>query len=110
MLWQNISNTIMPLLCYNIGRGSDEMPQIMPIKELRNTTKISELCRQSNEPVFITKNGYGDMVVMSMKTYEEKMAVVDIHQKLAQAEEDIQGGRTNPAQEAFAKLRANHGL
>ena len=50
------------------------MPQIIPIKDLRDTNKISDLCSNSNEPIFVTKNGYGDMVVMSMKTYEEKLA------------------------------------
>lgn len=46
------------------------MPQIRPITDLRNTTEISELCHAKDEPVFITKNGYGDLVIMSMKTYE----------------------------------------
>ena len=46
------------------------MPQIRPITDLRNTTEISELCHAKREPVFITKNGYGDLVVMSMETYE----------------------------------------
>ena len=46
------------------------MPQIRPITDLRNTTEISELCHAKKEPVFITKNGYGDLVIMSMETYE----------------------------------------
>lgn len=46
------------------------MPKIIPITDLRNTTKISELCHGKNEPVFITKNGYSDLVIMSMETYE----------------------------------------
>ena len=46
------------------------MPQIRPITDLRNTTEISELCHAKSEPVFITKNGYGDLVIMSMETYE----------------------------------------
>ena len=46
------------------------MPQIRPITDLRNTTEISELCHAKDEPIFITKNGYGDLVIMSMKTYE----------------------------------------
>ena len=45
--------------------------KILPIKDLRDTNKISDLCNETNEPIFITKNGYGDMVVMSIKTYEE---------------------------------------
>ena len=46
------------------------MPQIRPITDLRNTTEISELCHAKNEPIFITKNGYGDLVIMSMEAYE----------------------------------------
>ena len=46
--------------------------QIIPINQLKDTAKISAICNESNEPVFITKNGYGDMVIMSMKTYEEQ--------------------------------------
>lgn len=46
------------------------MPQIRPITDLRNTTEIAELCHAKNEPVFITKNGYGDLVIMSMEVYE----------------------------------------
>ena len=43
------------------------MPQIIPIKDLKNTSDISDLCHVSEEPIFITKNGYGDMVIMSME-------------------------------------------
>lgn len=46
------------------------MPQIRPITDLRNTNEISELCHARREPIFITKNGYGDLVIMSMETYE----------------------------------------
>lgn len=46
------------------------MPKIRPITDLRNTNEISELCHAQREPIFITKNGYGDLVIMSMETYE----------------------------------------
>ena len=50
------------------------MPQIIPMKDLRNTNSISELCHAKQdakqEPIFVTKNGYGDLVIMSIKTYE----------------------------------------
>ena len=55
------------------------MPQIRPITDLRNTTEISELCHAKNEPVFITKNGYGDLVIMSMETYETLTASPSPH-------------------------------
>ena len=47
------------------------MPQIRPITDLRNTNEISELCHARKEPIFITKNGYGDLVIMSIEAYEE---------------------------------------
>lgn len=50
------------------------MLHIRPITDLRNTNEISELCHQSGEPIFITKNGHGDLVIMSMETYEKKLA------------------------------------
>ena len=50
------------------------MPLIVPIKELKKTAEISELCHQSNEPIFVTKNGYGDMVIMSIEYYERLVA------------------------------------
>ena len=55
------------------------MPQIIPIKDLKKTSEISEMCHTTNEPVFITKNGYGDMVIMSMEAYEETMKKLDIY-------------------------------
>ena len=48
------------------------MPSIVPIRDLKNTTAISQLCHEENEPIFVTKNGYGDIVIMSMETYEKK--------------------------------------
>lgn len=47
------------------------MPQIRPMTDLRNTNEISELCHAKNEPIFITKNGYGDLVVMSIEAYDK---------------------------------------
>ena len=41
------------------------MPQIIPIKDLKNTARVSELCHTLNEPIYITKNGYGNMVLTS---------------------------------------------
>ena len=46
------------------------MPYIRPIEDLKNYDEISELCHQSGEPVFITKDGNIDLVVMSIETYE----------------------------------------
>ncbi len=50
------------------------MPKIVPIRELKNTASISKFVEESNEPVFVTKNGYGSMVIMSMEVYEREFA------------------------------------
>lgn len=55
------------------------MPKIIPIRELRDTTMISELCHNTEEPVFITKNGYGDMVIMSLETFEKNSGMSDFY-------------------------------
>ena len=61
--------------------------------DLRNTNEISERCRQSAEPIFVTKNGYGDMVIMSMETYERTVAMAEVYRKLMQAEAEMMRAR-----------------
>lgn len=55
------------------------MPKIIPIRELRDTNTISEICHNTEEPVFITKNGYGDMVIMSLETFEKNSGMSDFY-------------------------------
>ena len=47
------------------------MPLIMPIKDLRNTTEISNIAHKEQEPIFITKKGYSDLVAMSSELYDK---------------------------------------
>ena len=84
------------------------MPQIRPITALRDTTEISDLCHSKHEPIFITKNGYGDMVIMSMRMYEEKLYMLDIYSKLAEAESDIVAGRMKNAKESLKRVREKY--
>jgi len=86
------------------------MPQIIPIRDLKNTSEISDLCHSIAEPIFVTKNGYGDMVVMSMETYEEQMRLMDIYAKLATAEEQIKTGRVMTAEDSMKGLREKYGI
>jgi PHD/YefM family antitoxin component YafN of YafNO toxin-antitoxin module len=86
------------------------MPQIIPIRDLKNTSEISKLCRSVNEPVFVTKNGYGDMVIMSMETYERTMFANDVHQKLAQGERSIEAGDTMDAADSLQNIRKKHAI
>jgi PHD/YefM family antitoxin component YafN of YafNO toxin-antitoxin module len=82
------------------------MPEIKPITELRNTNEISAICHEKDEPIFITKNGYGDLVIMSIETYERQLGLVDVYKKLAEAETQIaQGVPLLEGREVFKKLR-----
>ncbi|HHY08391.1 MAG TPA: type II toxin-antitoxin system Phd/YefM family antitoxin [Corynebacteriales bacterium] len=85
------------------------MPEIIPIKDLRDTNQISELCHSKKEPIFITKNGYGDLVIMSIDTYEKKLARADLYNKLAEAERQIENGEPLlDGEEVFKKLREKY--
>lgn len=88
------------------------MPNIRPISDLRNSAnEISDFCRQTREPVFITRNGTGDMVVMNIEEYERSQALIDLYGKLATAEQEIAAGAEGEDFLTFAKrLRGNvHG-
>ena len=86
------------------------IPQIIPIKELKNTGNISDMCKKSKEPIFVTKNGYSDMVVMSVDTYEEKLGMLELYQELAISEKQFQEGKTKDARIALAELKEKYGL
>lgn len=85
------------------------MPQIRPITDLRNTNEISDLCHAKQEPIFITKNGYGDLVVMSIETYEAMVETAETDAAISQAEAEFQQDRQlHDAREALASLRRKH--
>ena len=85
------------------------MPQIRPITDLRNTSEISDACHARREPVFITKNGYGDLVVMSIETYEEMLDCIATDKAIADAEQEIAaGGQLLDEKEALGALRRKY--
>lgn len=86
------------------------MPRIIPIRDLKDTAAISQMCSESKEPIYITKNGYGDMVLMSMKAYEERMMMLDVYDRLAAAEDEVQAGKVTDARASLRELRQKYGL
>ena len=85
------------------------MPQIRPITDLRNTNEISDICHAKNEPVFITKNGYGDLVVMSIETYEMMMESIASDIAISEAEAEFEeNGQLFDAKQVLAALRRKH--
>ncbi len=86
------------------------MVRIIPIKDLKDTTAISNLCKEVQEPIYISKNGYGDMVIMSMKVYEDTMGMLDVYQKLADAEKDVEEGKLIDGRDALNELRKKYNV
>lgn len=68
------------------------MPTIIPIRDLRNTSEISELAHRMQEPIFITKNGYSDLVLMSTELYEKFAQNNKIDQAIFEAEKEVEDG------------------
>ena len=86
------------------------MPQIIPIKDLKNTSNISEMCHSIDEPVFITTNGYGDMVSMSMENYENTMKQIKMYEDIAISERQIKEGKVKDARKSLSSMRERYGL
>ena len=85
------------------------MPQIRPITDLRNTNEISDICHTKNEPVFITKNGYGDLVIMSIETYEKMLEINETDMAIRESEAEYENGsEVIDAREALDSLRRKH--
>lgn len=85
------------------------MPLIMPIKELRNTNEISNLAHKEQEPIFITKNGYSDLVVMSSELYDRFARINRIDQAILESEQEIaNGAEALEAEAVFAELEKKH--
>lgn len=85
------------------------MPKITSSAELRNNyNEISNLCHQYNEPVFITKNGKGDLAVMSIEAYEELTARFELYNELKIGLDDIAAGRVVAAEDGKAIFREKY--
>ena len=84
------------------------MPRIIPIKDLKDTAAISEMCNNSNEPIFVTKNGYGEMVIMNINLYEQYKRKLEVYSKIEVAEQDLKNNDYYNADMAVAELRGKY--
>ena len=81
------------------------MPNIRPSSELRNNyNEISAFCHKYGEPVYITKNGTGDLAVLSIEAYERLVGKFELYTLLEQGMEDVRDGDGKPAEQVFATL------
>ena len=94
-------------MCYE--KGSGIMPVIVPIKDLRNTSEISEMAHRVQEPIFITKNGYSDLVVMSSELYDKFARINRIDQAIYESEMELEEGRVSiDLEDAFERLNRKY--
>ena len=81
------------------------MPRIQSSTDLRNNyNEISSFCHESREPVFITKNGQGDLAVMSMETYKMLSGKLEIYRLLDEGRAAAKAGRKRPYADVFSDI------
>ncbi|MBE5749655.1 MAG: type II toxin-antitoxin system Phd/YefM family antitoxin [Clostridiales bacterium] len=86
------------------------LPRILPVNELKNTANIMKTCKESPVPIVITKNGYGEAVMMSVKLYEEMFAKMQAAALINAGIDDVENGeKPVSGNEFFDAMRAKYG-
>ncbi len=87
------------------------MQNIRPSAELRNKyNEISNLCKVTREPVFITVNGHGDTVIMSLENYNQMISELELLKMLSESEDDVRNGRIAPVENTFNDIKKKLGV
>jgi len=82
------------------------MPNIISSADLRNNyAEITRQCHETGEPVFVTKNGKGDVAILSMEAYDRLIGVAQVREELLRRLEQAEAGNTVPADEAMDRMR-----
>ena len=84
--------------------------QIVPMRDLKNTVEIEQLCATSGEPVFVTKNGYGRLVVMDIEYYERTMQKIYEAGMVNKGITEYEQGKIVDGRSSMRKLREKHGI
>ena len=84
--------------------------QISPMRDLKNTVEVERRCAEENGPVYVTKNGYGRLVVMDIEYYERTMRKMYEAQALIAGMEDVEAGRTKDGVSVLQNMREKYGL
>ncbi|MDD6371303.1 MAG: type II toxin-antitoxin system Phd/YefM family antitoxin [Eubacteriales bacterium] len=84
--------------------------QIIPMRDLKNTVEVERRCAEENGPVYVTKNGYGRLVVMDIEYYERTMRKMYEAQALIAGMEDVEAGRTKDGVSVLQNMREKYGL
>ncbi len=84
--------------------------KIIPMRDLKNTVEVERLCAEENGPVFVTKNGYGRLVVMDIDYYEKTMRKMDEATTILDGLKDVKSGNTVEGDTAISKIRSKYGI
>lgn len=84
--------------------------QIIPMRDLKNTVEVERRCAEEEGPVFVTKNGYGRLVVMDIDYYERTMRKIYEAKAIIEGLEDIKAGRTIDGNTAINNIRGKYGI
>lgn len=84
--------------------------QIIPMRDLKNTVEVERRCAEENGPVYITKNGYGRLVVMDIEYYERTMQKMYEAKTIREGLEDVKSGQTIDGEKAISDIRRKYGI
>lgn len=84
--------------------------QIIPMRDLKNTVEVERRCAEENGPVFVTKNGYGRLVVMDIEYYEKTMRKMYEAKIVLDGLEDVKSGNTVDGDSAISNIRSKYGI
>ena len=84
--------------------------QIIPMRDLKNTVEIERRCAEANGPVFVTKNGYGRLVVMDIDYFERTLQQLYEAKEINKGIEDLKSGRLVDGESAMEAMRAKYGF
>lgn len=84
--------------------------KIIPMRDLKNTVEVERLCAEENGPVFVTKNGYGRLVVMDIDFYEKNMRKIDEAKTILDGLKDVKSGNTVEGDTAISNIRNKYGI
>lgn len=84
--------------------------QIIPMRDLKNTVEVERRCAEENGPVYVTKNGYGRLVVMDIEYYERTMQKMYEAKKIMEGLDDVKAGRTVEVEKSISDIRRKYGI
>ena len=84
--------------------------QIIPMRDLKDTVSIEKRCAEANEPVFVTKNGYGRLVVMDIEYFERVFQKIYEAKTVNEGLEDVASNKLADGADGLDKIRRKHGL